>query len=221
MLLFQRQANQQLWSLVVGTWHKCHALVHGIWLERGDQGVEFALRKISPRSYLAYDGNEFEHSWAPLEGLPAAQEARLTFRLVARTAKLMRCFDDLINMGHLSRLLRDPRARLLETCFSDPANRHFHQDISSFSAELVPGRWGSVAFCVIELCKLERILRYGWGLAKYPRPEAPGNYEGGVDVAVVNSAVTDPIFWGQLASCAGRHVDSHMGEVSATKFRRP
>ncbi|CAJ1388602.1 unnamed protein product [Effrenium voratum] len=231
-------------AVVIGSghaslWHKCHALVHGMWLETGtpaqlqrftedifafvtDQGVECALHKIPPLTlatflpHLAFNGNEFEHDWAPLaEAQPAAQ-TQVDFRgslgipgllhilhnSSLDIAKSMRCFDDLITkMGHLSRLLRrrDPRSRLLETCFSDPIGRHFHQEINAFSAKLVPGRWGSIAFCVLELCKLERILRHGWDLAKYRRTVAPaGVYEGGVDVAVVNDAVTDPIFWGQL-----------------------
>ncbi|CAJ1355225.1 unnamed protein product, partial [Effrenium voratum] len=60
---------------------------------------------------------------------------------------------------------------------------------------VVIGRWGSIAFCVLELCKLERILRHGWDLAKYRRTVAPaGVYEGGVDAALT---------WAESCPCHG------------------
>lgn len=57
--------------------------------------------------------------------------------------------------------------KLVERCFQDRVGRHFIADIRKFQGSVHEGRWGSVAFCLPQVRKLQTALRHGWDLQKF------------------------------------------------------
>ena len=187
-----------------------------------DQGVEFSLRKVPPilvRDLFPWipqgDAAPNEHDWAPVVDDELELNAKVDLSSSCGVAGLlhilhnstldlgrsMRTFDDTVKkMSHLSKLLarKDPKQRLLQTCFSDRIGCHLQKDIKSFRAKLNPSRWGSIAGCVLELLNLERPLRYGWDKDKYGNARQGEAHDGGVDVGIVDEAICSADFWANL-----------------------
>eukprot|EP00971_Amphidinium_carterae_P068487 1355981-Amphidinium_carterae.2 len=98
---------------------------------------------------------------------------------------------------------RQHRDRLLERCFSGPVACHYRDLIQSFSAgEVHENRWGTVAFALPEVLRLERPLRYAWSKDVFLAGEEelntavnarPGDEEhsAGSLAAVCDEALTD------------------------------
>ena len=57
--------------------------------------------------------------------------------------------------------------KLLTRCFQDAVGVHFAPQIRQFQGAIHEGRWGSIAFSIPQLRKLEHVLRYGWDLQKF------------------------------------------------------
>ncbi|CAE7354391.1 unnamed protein product [Symbiodinium sp. CCMP2592] len=117
----------------------------------------------------------------------------------------MTTFDSVVKkMAHLSKFLarKDPKDRLLKSCFSGPITQHLQQkEIKAFQVKLNTSRRGSIAVCVSELLKVEAALRYAWDSEKYgsSRPgDAAAQHGSSVDLSIVNDAISDPDFWGNL-----------------------
>ena len=190
-----------------------------------DQGTEAGLHKVPPvlirkaLPFVAYEAAPADdHDFAPPLQNQADLEAKLDFGNSVGIAGMLHIIHNSTNdlgrsmvtfdatvkqLSHISKLLcrRDSKQRLLETCFSDRVGRHLQSDIKSFRAKLDPSRWGSFAHCVTELLEIEATLRYGWNLNSYgdQRANAPEDDGGhGVDLAIVNSALTSPDFWATL-----------------------
>ena len=112
-------------------------------------------------------------------------------------AKSMEQFDTVVaQMQAVSRLLRkkDSKARLLESCFSDPVGLHLRSDLRSFSAKVHTGRWGTIAECIDQLLLVELALRFGWDIQKFGR----GRTEDSVDVQAASDAIGSATFWAYL-----------------------
>ena len=110
----------------------------------------------------------------------------------------MQHFDTVVQqLQHVSKLLRkkDTRERLLESCFNDATGRLLRGTIRKFHAKLHVGRWGSLAECVRQMVQVETVLRWGWNLESYGRQQRQDSGSDGVDLALVNGAVTSPFFW--------------------------
>ena len=189
-----------------------------------DQGAEIGLHKVPPVlvrnilpwvTYQAEGGDE--HDLAPPLANQADLEATIDFRNSVGVAGLMHIIhNSTVDLGrsmltfdatvkqltHVSKFLcrRESKQRLLESCFSGRIGRHLQAEIKSFQAKLNPSRWGSLAHCVVELLQIEASLRYGWNLNRYGNQRANQNDEGGygVDLAIVDSALTSPEFWATL-----------------------
>ena len=191
-----------------------------------DQGVEYNIRKVPPvpvkqlfpwvPSSVAEETEEL--SLAPPRELQLELEAEVDLTRSCGIAGLlhimhnstmdlgrsMTTFDSVVKkMAHLSKFLarKDPKDRLLQSCFSGPITQHLQKDIKAFQVKLNTSRWGSIAVCVSELLKLEAALRYAWDSEKYgsSRPGDPAAQHGSsVDLSIVHDAISDPDFWGNL-----------------------
>ena len=217
--------------LQTGTVQSLQAYTASIFAFCTDQGTERNLHKVKPmkvkdlfpwvpQTMCEHD----EHEWAPalhdqrelsaLIDLSNAVGIAGLLHIVHNTTmdlgRSMVIFDETVKqMTHLSKLLarKDPKQRLLQSCFSDRVGRHLQADIKSFQSKLNPSRWGSIANCVTELLKLEMILRYGWSLEKYGsfRPGQQGEQQQnfGVDISIVDAAISSIDFWGNLRMLSG------------------
>ena len=190
-----------------------------------DQGTEAGLHQIPPvlvrkvLPWIAYQGVNAadEHDLAPPVELGEDRLASIDLRESVGIAGLLHIihnstedlgrsmvtFDELMKqLSHVSKLLcrKDSRARLLQTCFADRIGRHLQSDIKGFKAKLNTDRWGSIGHCVVELLKIERSLRFCWDVTKYGgQPAARDeNNTYGVDVTLIDSALTSPVFWARL-----------------------
>ena len=131
-------------------------------------------------------------------------------------------------LQNVCKLLRRPdlRLKLLSRCFSCPIGRQFHSLIAAFKGHVYAGRWGMLSFSVPEVLALERILRWGWNLARFANAirlaPADGHQAGEqhedaqlrlghtIVVASADEGIRDPMFWAWL----------HMVEELAKCLRR-
>ena len=104
------------------------------------------------------------------------------------------------NMAVLAKFLRErhSKERLISKCFSSghaaaPPIRSF---IESFSSQCYRERWGTVAKCALDLCKVLPALRIGWSSQAYLEGAAqgPNAAESAKAVATVDSLVFNPWF---------------------------
>jgi hypothetical protein len=98
---------------------------------------------------------------------------------------------------------RDTREKLLARCFNCNIGRQFHSAIKDFKGKIHTGRWGTVAFSVLELLNIERVLRWGWDKEKYRQGENHKDDDedpegAAVLVQTVDDAVSSPFFWAWL-----------------------
>ena len=191
-----------------------------------DQGTEFSLHRIQPmlvRELFPWiphaNAAPNEHDWAPCLADEMEMGAKVDLSNSNGIAGLLHImhnstmdlgrsmvtFDETVkSMSHLSKMLsrKDPKARLLQACFSDHIGRHLQTEIKAFRAKLNVSRWGSIAACVLELLKVENALRYAWDLSKYKRvtqaAEREQQHSNSIDLTVVDSAITSPDFWASL-----------------------
>ena len=193
-----------------------------------DQGTECSLPKIPAVPIHSLFGflrqADGEMDWAPAMsdlGETSAAEPCVDFSKSTAIAgvlhiihnsssdlgKSMSCWELVIQqLQHVCRLLcrRESKTRLLETCFSDSLGKHFHPDLKAFQHKLQPGRWGSVAACILGILGLELVLQYGWNATKYKNgnarvlAECDESNPFGVDIAVVDGAIKSQIFWARL-----------------------
>ena len=115
-------------------------------------------------------------------------------------------------LGLLSRFLSDHayKQRLLSTCFHEQIGQAFRPSIERFHAKVNEGRWGSVAFAIPELLKLQVPLTRFWhfesfmfGQVQAQARDQQGQGEESAHVArldLVNEAIESLEFWGQLAT---------------------
>ena len=157
-----------------------------------------------------------EHAWAPPPDAAALHHAaqidlsasvgipgmlHIVHNSSRDLARGMPNFDPVVSqIQHVSRLLRrhGSRERLLQTCYNDPAGRVLQASIRKFHAKVNVGRWGSLAECVKQLLELEPILRWGWDMSKYGQARHDAAEGIGVDIRVVDGAITCANFWGYL-----------------------
>ena len=190
-----------------------------------DQGVEasfsrvplLAVRTLLPWAPLP-ENRQDEHDWAPAPDLAALHAAatidmsgsvgvpgmlHIIHNSTVDFGHSMPRFSEVVNqLQHLCKFLRkrDTKQRLLESCFQDPVGRHLQAELKAFSAKLHTGRWGSIAECVRQVLEVETSLRFGWDLARYgnARPRQEGGSEHGVDLTIVDTAITSSFFWGYV-----------------------
>lgn len=105
---------------------------------------------------------------------------------------------------------RGSKDKLIQRCFSDHVTCQFANAINQFRATVYLKRWGTVAFAIPEMLKLQVPLRYAWDLRKYrlgaqERPadesEFSGNeagLQGRGRAEVVDLAIRDRSWWAYL-----------------------
>ncbi len=73
--------------------------------------------------------------------------------------------DNLAKAKDVCKLLRrrDAVPKLMARCFSSPVGRHTQPVLKTFRGWIHEGRWGTSAFSMPELVRVEGALRYGGG----------------------------------------------------------
>jgi len=97
----------------------------------------------------------------------------------------------------VSEMLSDKgrRARLLETCFSNPVGLQLHGQLLGFRGRVYRGRWGSVAFCCRSILDVQRPLCWGWDLPRYM-----GDAKAGTDALDMDAALRSAQWWGAMST---------------------
>eukprot|EP00969_Alexandrium_andersonii_P179671 7941627-Alexandrium_andersonii.AAC.1 len=96
---------------------------------------------------------------------------------------------------------RDTKPKLVQRIFSGPVTSHFQPLVHAFKGHIFLGRWGTVAFSVPELLRIEHALVYSWDKQKFlGREDARGRDDGAASdtarlVADVDKAVSSKLWW--------------------------
>ena len=107
----------------------------------------------------------------------------------------------------LSRFLSDrkQKQRLLSTRFGEQMAQAFRPVVAKFHAKVNEGRWGSVAFAIPEVLKMQVPLKRFWDLESFRFGQPDTQHNGrqdeagsGVKLDLVNEAIESPDFWAQL-----------------------
>ena len=109
---------------------------------------------------------------------------------------------------------------MIQRCFDTPVARCFWTELRKFSGRVHTGRWGTVAFCAVELLDRERPLRHFWSRALYESgadgggddPEADGDST--ARISIVDAAIRSPFFWAAL-----RAMDVLFGVIRTAPLR--
>lgn len=189
-----------------------------------DMGVEFSIMRAQPvpvdqvlpwmqvpdpelpDACLAItDGWDCMEQVIGLEGSPplscerALPASGLLHMISNIGAQLADQFDETITqLSHVSDLLRHSgsQTRLLERSFNDLVGRQLWPPIKSFTGHVHRARWGTVAFCVSEMRKVERALRWGVEHGDIQRRECPSPGRGATCLCVKTDLPRDsPAFF--------------------------
>ena len=102
---------------------------------------------------------------------------------------------------------RDHRPRLLQRCFSSDIGATYIPALQKFRGHIFRGRWGTVAFGIQEVLKIQGALRWGWDLDAYLHGENRyyDTLDGGavkrphaLDVNEIDAAIRRPFFWAMM-----------------------
>ena len=88
------------------------------------------------------------------------------------------------------------RARLLETCFSNPVGLQLHGQLLGFRGRVYRDRWGSVALiCCRSILDVQKPLCWGWDLPRYM-----GDAKAGTDALDMDAALRSAQLWGAIST---------------------
>ena len=100
---------------------------------------------------------------------------------------------------------RDNQPKLLERCFGSAVGRQFWPLLKSFKGWIHLGRWGTLAFSIPEIMRVEGAMKWGWDKDAYVRGAQDDGDEGQAHQArvqeataiasMVDDAVTDVLWW--------------------------
>ena len=240
--------QRMFWSLRLVTWtnrEMCQVISSGLGY-LSDSGTEKGVKRVKPT--VAGDafpqfqdtGPKFTDRPAPSEDdwpddtveyemnfdswLDVSGPSHIVHGCVEALSTVMEHYDDTLEkLTHVARLIFHPdtRDRLFRTCFTSRTGEALAEKIKEFDASVQPGRWGTVADCVMQLQDVELAVRWGWDLEKYlegkkfkPKKVGDGESYKPVRLETVDAAIQSEFFWGMI------HILSVLGKVLNTFFAR-
>ena len=117
--------------------------------------------------------------------------------------------DHLPRAKNVCRLLRRPDmlTKLCARCYDSPLAKNMVPLLKAFRGHIHEARWGTIAFAVPELLKVQRTLQFGWDKARFIRGEVPqrgddraADTDMGAMVDSCDAAITSPLFWAWLVA---------------------
>ena len=227
-LIDKWMACMHLFYLEAGTAAGVQAYCNSIDSVTSDLGTEFALTSLGARfgdalpfaraedeeaAVAAVDASDIENlpdvaATDLMIGMQQSMAIPGLLHIIHNAAKgltaQVKCMEDVMpRMGALAKLLSDRASndRLLATCYSSELGRQYHDQLSSWRGSVYEERWGSIAFCCLELLRIKRILRWGWCKDRYQQAGADkvaGVRDNYVDLDAANDAIQSEWFWAAL-----------------------
>ena len=178
------------------------------YLERGGvvgpEGLPLLLPEESEEADLFDVAEEVHHHVDLSNAMPNAGQLHILHNAANGVLKVMPTVDAAIDeLKVVADMVRQPhsRGRLLETCFTSNVGKQFHNKLKSFKGKVFRGRWGTVAFCVIEMLAIQQILRWGWSLVAYKAGQKTSKTDTKEDAKkweTIDNAVRSPKFWAAI-----------------------
>ena len=178
------------------------------YLERGGvvgpEGLPLLLPEESEDADLFDVAEEVHHHVDLSNAVPNAGQLHILHNAANGVLKVMPTVDAAIDeLKVVADMVRQPhsRGRLLETCFTSNVGKQFHHKLKSFKGKVFRGRWGTVAFCVIEMLAIQQILRWGWSLVAYKaglKTSKTDTKEDAKKWETIDNAVRSPKFWAAI-----------------------